>query len=279
MIDDYSEVSIKLDSSDVNVVIALLTNIGFDSFWEKDEGLMAYIKASNFDEECQLAMQELSSKFNFQFDEKILENKNWNEAWESNFSPVLVENYCYVKADFHTENKSCKHTITINPKMAFGTAHHETTFMMIQQMISLEMANKKIVDFGCGTAILSILAAKEDAKEVIAFDYDENAILNAKENIEINQIHTIRLFMGDIGDMGNQKEIDVVLANINRSVLMSARDEIHSALNDDGILLMSGILKSDAQMIEDYYGKQLYFDLIHQVERGEWICLTFKKTA
>lgn len=273
MSESYVELHIVANPSEQEILIAQLDLLEFDSYWQKDEVLIAYISEKSNDKDLETAVGKLLADRVFEF--KKMEAQNWNHVWESNFTPVIIDDFCVVRAEHHSDLPKLKHLITIRPKMAFGTAHHETSFMMIQMMSQLNFNSKKVVDFGCGTGILAILASKMGAAEIIAFDHEPPSIENSKEHIELNKSKNVEVHLGGIDFLDDVHEADVVLANINRSVLLEACLKIHDTLKPNGLLLMSGILIPDQEIIINKYSK--YFRLVDKKEKGEWTCFLFKK--
>jgi len=253
-----------------DILLAMLQTIQFEGFDETDEGILkAYIDQKLFDKtklESTLSNINLSSKYKYE----ELPNINWNEEWESNFNPIYVDDFCIIKADFHKISKIAKHTVTINPKQAFGTGHHETTFMMIQKMSTLDLNNQCVLDIGTGTGILAILAELLGARYILGTENDKNAITNAKENITVNrcekiQIEDHRYALTDI-------KFDFIFANINMNVLFDYSEIIKSSINKNGTVLLSGILESqlDSVLKEYTYDRKLHKKSVKTM--GEW-CL------
>lgn len=274
MADSYIEFHFSASEEEQEALIGHLSTFNFDSFWQQEDQLIAYLKKDNYSTEFLSALQEQFGAGTFQVNE--MQQQNWNAIWESKFDPVVIGDFCYVKAEFHEDHETAKHTIVIRPKMAFGTAHHETTFMMIQMMEDIDCIDKKIVDFGCGTGILSVLASKLSAAKVIAFDHEEPSVENTKEHIQLNGSKNVLVYKGGIDFMAKQSNVDLVLANINRSVLMASKNAIFDSLKPGGLLLMSGVLIEDLGLIlSQYFPPQ--FKLLKKQEKGEWSCLLFEK--
>lgn len=203
-----------------------------------------------------------------------IDNKNWNEEWESSFSPIKVGDFCTVRATFH-KLIPVGYDIIINPELAFGTGHHETTYMMIDQMSRIDFTSKKVFDYGCGTAILAILAEKLGASQILAIDYDEQSIHCAHDCLILNHSQKISLSAGTIEQV-NQKGFDIILANINRNVLLNHAEDLYSRTFDNGLLLLSGLLRSDATMILEAFCS-LGYAIKNICYRGEWISILLKK--
>ena len=257
-----------------DILIARLFLLGFDSFDETDKKLKGYIdekKVTDF------FLEELKiiSKTSFTF--SSLENKNWNELWESNFHPIMIGENCFVRAPFH-EKKEVKYDVLISPKMAFGTGHHETTRMMILELFNLQNVPKKVLDVGCGTGILSILSEKIWSTKVMAIDTDNWAIENSLENLKINKCVNTKLTHGGIETQEESGEYDLILANINTNVLVQDLKSYFNLLQLNGILILSGFLFEDFLKINKQATK-LGLILINQNEEKKWQCVVFRKNG
>ena len=209
--------------------------------------------------------------------EKIeIEPQNWNALWESNFSAVQVDDFVSIRASFHEPQPGVQHEIVITPKMSFGTGHHATTYLMIKQMQQLDFRGKKVFDFGTGTGVLAILAAQLGASQVVANDIDDWSIENAKENFERNDVTTIQLKKSDSAQM--DELFDIILANINRNVLLENMRILSEQLPDGGILVLSGILEEDISAIVECSSAN-GLKLREKSAKNNWVCLFFKKTS
>lgn len=271
----YNALNIEIDQAQYELVSAWLSQLPFESFYEDDDKLVAYyIKEQISDQDIKDCIASMSHLGDANYDIETIENKNWNAEWESSFQPVNIENQICIRADFHPKEEGIKHDIIINPKMAFGTAHHETTYMMMQEMLPLEMENKKIWDYGCGTSILAILAAQKGATTIVANDYDVNSVENSKENFKLNNLEDIDVRHGEI-DVIEENDFDIILANINRKVLTDTAESMSAKLRENGTLLMSGILESDKELIVTTY--QGLLTLVSVQQKGEWLCFKWTK--
>lgn len=205
-----------------------------------------------------------------------LKERNWNKAWEASFHAVEISDFCRIRADFHESKQQFKHEILINPEMAFGTGHHETTYLMIKSMESIDFRNKRVLDFGSGTGILAILASKLGAKEIDAVDNDEKAVRNTKANCLLNKADNVNAKLSIKGTI-NRNDYNIILANINKYVLKNYIQRISELAASNAILLMSGLLLSDENEMIAHYTKN-GFTLISKMHRGEWISLVFNKS-
>jgi ribosomal protein L11 methyltransferase len=231
-----------------DILIAELGELGFDSFVETNNGLLAYVKKENWNSSALQNIQILSNEsFRISYEVSDIEQENWNEQWEKNFDPINVDNQCVVRAPFH-DKPDVAFDIVITPKMSFGTGHHETTHMMLQLVLALDFTGKTVLDMGCGTGVLAILAAMKGASSVDAIDIDNWSYLNAKENVAGNSCEQINVFEGDVSILTNQK-YDIIMANINRNILLSDIPVYIKHLSKGGVLLLSGFYKEDLSLI------------------------------
>lgn len=257
------------------ILIAELGELPFESFIETEEGLSAYIQKDLWSENILEGIHILENP-NFKVDHVIehIEQVNWNEEWEKNFEPIDVDGKCHVRAPFH-EKTQAEYEIIIEPKMSFGTGHHETTHMMIQHLLETDVKGKKALDMGCGTAILAILAEMKGAQPIDAIDIDNWCYLNSIENIERNNCHHITVYEGDAALLEGRK-YDVIIANINRNILLSDMQTYVDCLNENGVLLLSGFYHEDITAIdESCTSKGLKFE--GQKERNNWVALKYTK--
>lgn len=226
--------------------MAELSEANFDTFLENESGFEAYVEEDRYDKfmvEVIRKKYEPSTWLEFSFSR--IAKRNWNEEWEKSYSPIVVDDKCLIRAAFHEEEKRYPYEIIITPKMSFGTGHHQTTYLMVKNMMHIDHHNKRAMDAGCGTAILSVMASKLGAKEVEAFDIDEWSVVNGNENTDINQCKNIRIQRGNIKEVDLMGRFDIILANINKNVLMDEMNIYVSYLNPGGKLLLSGFLTLD----------------------------------
>jgi ribosomal protein L11 methyltransferase len=277
---DYIELRCKISSKDIqgitDILIAELNEIGYESYDEKDEGLYAYILENFFDLDKvkQLQVNEIPNT-QIQYEWEVIKTQNWNAVWEKNFDPITVENKCVIRAPFHKDTPKCKYEIIIEPKMSFGTGHHETTFLMLKTMLDLDFKDKVVLDMGCGTGILAILAKLKEAKEITAIDIDEWAYNNTVENIEKNNCNDIKVFQGDASLLTNQ-QFDIIIANINRNILLDDIKNYSKVLKPGGTLLLSGIYDKDLPLIKTETSEN-NLEYNSFLEKNSWVAARFTK--
>ncbi|MCI6644021.1 MAG: 50S ribosomal protein L11 methyltransferase [Alloprevotella sp.] len=281
----YYEYTFTLSPSSVDaqdVLSAVLAEVGFDSFVPTESGcnpLLAYIKQSDADAEALEAALE-----NFPmpdttvtYTQTEMPDKNWNEEWEKNyFQPLLVDGRCVVASTFHKEVPDAEYRILINPRMSFGTGHHATTSQMLSEILATDLAGKRVLDMGCGTSILAILASQRGAREVLAIDYDEWCVENSKENIELNGLDNIEVRLGDASALVNEKPFDIVLANINRNILLHDMAHYVAVMRSGATIFMSGFFVDDTPLLEKA-AKQHGLRLLRCRDRDRWACMAFVK--
>ncbi len=273
---NYLEFNFKIEPLQPwnEILMAELIEIGFDSFTEEYDGILAYIQTELFKEEelkeiNLLQNEDIPISYTF----KEMPNINWNEEWEKNFSPINVEDQVSIRAEFH-ENQNLAHEIIIQPKMSFGTGHHATTYLMIQQMLDMYFENKTVLDMGCGTSVLAIFAKQQGAGKTVAIDIDEWSVENSIENAARNNVR-LEISQGTAENLGNEN-FDIILANINRNILISDIPTYVSVLNTGGQLLLSGLCFFDVDDILEVCTEQK-LTLKKQIQREEWVSLLLEK--
>lgn len=274
----YIQVQFKCEPNTealTDVLSAQLGEIGFESFVQTETGLEAYIPLPD------LSLEKVDQLITaFPLDAEItyscflMEDKNWNEEWEKNyFQPIVIDDILCIHSSFHKIEKKYKYQIVIDPKMSFGTGHHQTTELMIRELLKMDLHNTSLLDMGCGTAILAILAAMKGAHPITAIDIDEWAYRNAKENIKLNNIDTIRLLQGG-AELLENGHYDVILANINRNILLRDMHLYTRVLNKGGVLIMSGFYREDIPAIRDA-AEKLGLTFSYFSELAPWVSVFF----
>ncbi len=242
----YKAVHIVLNRpEEADLIYGLLSGFDFEGFEEHEKLLTGYIASAKMPAEAQLN----AALKDFVYRVEAIPDQNWNKEWERHFQPVLVDEFCGIRADFHPPFRQVQYEIIINPRMSFGTGHHATTQLMIRLMQPLHMNHKKLLDFGTGTGILAVLAGKMGAEKIVAIDNDPNAVDNARQNIQENFSSGITLYGQDHPDTG-EGSFDIILANINRNTLLEAAGELIKLLKPGGHLLLSGFLEEDKPVVE-----------------------------
>lgn len=275
---NYKELTFIVSSSEDyhrDLLINSLSEIGFDTFEETDSGFKAYIPVSSYSlEQLTEALSEYKETVSYSYDEKFIPYKNWNEVWESNFEPLEIANQCYVRATFHQPRPEFKYEIVIDPKMAFGTGHHQTTSMMMQWMLEEDFKNKSVLDMGCGTGILAILASKLGAADVVAIDHDPLCYESTLENTSLNATEHVAALCGS-ADIIPSQQFDIILANINRNILLDQLQRYTEVLNHNGLIFLSGFYEGDdLKMITE---KATRLNLKYQGHKSEtnWVAAKF----
>lgn len=273
----YTQLSVTCQPDLNEILIAEISQAGFESFLETDNGFEAYVEEEKYDP---LLLQEIQTRYvgagSIQYAFQKILKENWNEQWERSITPINIENRCYIRAHFHEAVVDFPFEIIITPKMSFGTGHHATTYLMVKMQLELEIENKRVMDAGCGTCVLSILASKQGAAQVEAFDIDEWSVTNSLENIENNNVNQVRVSKGTIAEMKFHQPFDVILANINKNILMVEMSAYAHHLQNDGLLLLCGFYISD---IPDLINEAAKFGFVESKrdEKEGWAALLFMK--
>src|SRR5690554_133980 len=260
----------------VEILIAELGELPFESFEETEDGVHAYIQEhlvyENMLDEVYILKND---EFQIEYVTKAIEQVNWNEEWEKNFDPIDVDGICYVRAPFH-EPKSATYEIVIEPKMSFGTGHHETTYLMMKHLLNMDIQDQMVLDMGCGTALLAILASMRGAKHVDAIDIDNWCYLNSIENGERNNITNMSVYEGDASLLTESDKYDLIIANINRNILLNDMHVYEKALKSEGIILFSGFYTEDIPFIKEA-AEKLDMQYESMLEKNNWVALKFIK--
>ncbi len=274
----YIEVKVSLRYPDFSeYLMAEMAELGFESFVEQEEGFLAYIQGELFDQDA-IASLDSFNKACAEMQWSEIAQQNWNEEWEKNFEPVAVGDFCGIRAPFHEAFTNKKFEIIIEPKMSFGTGHHETTALMIELLGQLNVHDKTVLDMGCGTAVLAILTAKMGAAEVTGIDNDEWAFENSKENIQRNFVPDVNILLGDASLLYNygNEYFDIIIANINRNILLNDIKHYSRVLKQNGILLLSGFYSEDRKILLDHC---MQFSLQEEryLSQHNWTAIQLKK--
>lgn len=276
---DYIEVDCKVNpgGDNIDILIAYLAGIGYSMFQENEAGVKAYIDVTLFDQNAldDLPFIKEPNQVDIQYVVRVAEKRNWNQEWESSFQPVIIGNEVYVRAEYHLPDPSAKYELVIQPRMAFGTGHHATTSLMMEAMLKIDFKHRHVLDMGCGTAILAILAEKMGANSITAIDNDPVATENAVVNCEINGVKNVSVVTGNAATPGNEI-FDVILANINRNIILEDITLYAKNLAKEGILMLSGFYLADLEKIT---GKAASLNLkctSHQVLNG-WCQANFTR--
>ncbi len=278
----YIEVDCKispLSETNAEIIIAELSEKEFEGFIQTEEGVKAYIEESNFGKELiENIKAELNIDFNVEFSVANLPEKNWNEEWEKNyFKPIQIADKYLIKSSFHDTDKEAKHIITIDPKMAFGTGHHSTTSLVIELMPDMNIKGKKVVDMGSGTGIIAILASLQGAKNILAVDNDEWACKNTIENVKTNNAQNVEVVKGSVEILEERDcKFDLIVANINRNILLEHIKTYASKILQDGKLIISGFYTEDIEILEKEANKY-GLEKISEKEKNKWAAVIFRK--
>ena len=260
-----------------DILASELADIGFESFVNNESDFVAYIPANLYDESLiNPIIESVPLKGEIRFEKNSIEEKNWNEEWEKNyFQPIVIGSECVIHSSFHKDIPAAKYDILIDPKMSFGTGHHETTSLVIQEILNMDLTDKSVLDMGCGTCILGILASMRGANPVLGIDIDEWCYENSLENLKLNNISNIEILLGD-ASLLNDKKFDVVLANINRNILLNDIKTYSQCLLFGGKLYMSGFYEEDIPAIEEECNRNgLKIDYYNS--KNNWVVTKFIK--
>tara|TARA_B100002052_G_scaffold109035_1_gene100506 strand:+ start:16094 stop:16927 length:834 start_codon:yes stop_codon:yes gene_type:complete len=274
----YFELDIRLKEVSLfaDILVAKLNEIEFESYIEDENGLKAYIQTKRLNNGAvKDIMSEVSEQTELSYRINKVKEENWNLKWESNYNPVFVNKSCVIRAQFHNSFPEIKHEIIITPKMSFGTGHHETTLLMMNEMFSLDFKNKSVLDMGSGTGVLAILASKLGARKLIGIDNDHWSFNNAKENSKLNNISNVHFILGNVNSIKNSK-FDIILANINRNVILNDIEIYVNAMNVSADIFLSGFLEEDISLVLNK-SNELGLKLIVSKNKNKWQMLHLKK--
>ena len=277
---NYYELKFTIQSAEdyqQDLLINALGEIGFDTFEEMDGGFKAYIPELDYDSELiDRTLSAYKDIFKFNYEADLIPQKNWNEVWESNFEPIAIGDEVFVRATFHAPKPEFKYEIVIDPKMAFGTGHHQTTAMMLKLILENDFAGKKVLDMGCGTGILAIMAAQLGAANVVAIDYDPVCYESTIENSQLNNIDNITPLCGS-KEAIPAEQYDTILANINRNILLDQMERYNEALKPGGEIYFSGFYETpDLDIIKQEAGKYGFKYITHKTDK-DWVAAKFVK--
>lgn len=260
-----------------DVLAAVLGEVGFESFVEQEGALAAYIQTSLYnEEELKAALADFplpDTEISYHFTEA--EDKDWNEEWEKNFfQPIVIGSRCVIHSTFHTNVPAAEYDIVINPQMAFGTGHHETTSLVLGELLEADLTGQSVLDMGCGTSILAILARMRGAAACTAIDIDEWCVRNSQENITLNQVDHIQVFQGDASSLADKGPFDWVIANINRNILLADMQHYVARMTPHARLIISGFYTDDIPLLQAE-AERLNLNLEHTCEKNRWACALF----
>lgn len=277
---NYLSIQIPILESELREILtAELAEIGFEAFEDKDTVFEAYILEENFEQsKLDVLIERYQELIKFTYTIQEIERKNWNEEWEKSYQPVFIADKCVIKSSFHQLDKKFPYEILINPKMSFGTGHHETTTLMIENQLNISHHNKKVLDLGCGTGVLSIMASKLGAKFIDACDIDEWAVENSQENFELNKVNNVKVFLGTVENVSKTNPYQIILANINKNVLLKEIPEYSIRLDKEGFLILSGFYEKDMVDLEKITKKNR-LERIEYKSQNHWVSALYQKVS
>lgn len=274
---EYISVDISCDPSFLEILIAEYANIGFSAFQENEKGFVASIESENWKEVDAL---EINARYNpltaVTMHYSLVPKENWNAEWEKNFDPAIIEDRCIVKAPFHKDLPPYEYELIIMPKMSFGTGHHATTRQMLSLQLEIDHSNKRVLDVGTGTGVLAIMALKKGASMVEITDVDDWCIENSIDNLALNGFHEAKTHLGEIKGLTFEGDFDIILANINKNILLNEIRYYVSLLSEEGVLLLSGIYLEDISDVEKEVNNNGLFRQ-KMVEKDNWVALQFNR--
>ncbi|MBI9064656.1 MAG: 50S ribosomal protein L11 methyltransferase [Marinilabiliaceae bacterium] len=278
---EYTKVNViltPLNPIASDLLMAQLGDLGFDSFCESETGFEAYIPSKDYQSEVLNQLELPFEGVQWTFETEAIADQNWNKVWEENyFQPIVIGQDCVIRSSFHPPVDGVKYDILIDPKMAFGTGHHSTTSLMVQHILEIDVAKQRILDMGCGTGILGMLCAMRGCQSVMGIDIDEWAYHNALENIELNHIENMDIQLGG-AELLTGQSFDMILANINRNILLEDMQQYANVLKPNGLLLLSGFYLEDLDIITKETQKHQLSYLSHKTDKN-WVAAVYKKAG
>ncbi|MBB2952367.1 MULTISPECIES: 50S ribosomal protein L11 methyltransferase [Sphingobacterium] len=260
-----------------DLFIAELADIGFDTFEDTETGFAAFIPTANLDlQALETVILQQEDGFEVRYEVVDIQDQNWNKLWESNFSPILIDNDCYVRANFHPAKPEIRYEIIIDPKMSFGTGHHQTTTMILRYILENNFQDKEVLDMGCGTGILAILASQKEARHVFAVDFDDVCIASVEENKLLNNVSNIESKLGSYETIIG-REFDIILANINRNILLEQFPQYSKSLRLNGELYISGFFDGEDLSILRTSAEAVGFEFVSNKVMDNWCSAKFVK--
>ncbi|OKL41285.1 ribosomal protein L11 methyltransferase [Pontibacter flavimaris] len=273
---DFIEVTLKVNADFADILTAELGELGFDAFVENEDGFSAYIEEDKYSQqELEETLNRYADLVQATYTARKIERQNWNEEWERNFEPLFIGGQVSVRASFHEKPAAAKYDIVINPKMSFGTGHHETTTLMIENQLTLDHQGKRVLDMGCGTGILAIMAGELGASQIVAVEIEDWTVENARENAELNGYASIDVRLGDAEAIAGEKPFDIILANINRNVLLEDMPAYKAVLKPKGWLLLSGFYTEDLPQIQQRC-EELSLAYVSHRTKNNWVSAIFR---
>ncbi len=272
--EQYTEVAIPLLDERKDIIIARLTELGYDGIWDKGNELVAYIVKDQFEHK---QLYDMLAEYNMEnsFSVQDMAQKNWNEEWEKNYDPILVDDRVFVRSPFHDTNPNVDYEVVIQPQMSFGTGHHETTQLMIEMMLTMDLNNSTVLDMGTGTGVLAFLARKMGAIQADGIDYDRNSVENAIDNLKYNEGADVTFLEGSFEAIPDKK-YDVVLSNITKNINVSLLPHLANHVSTGGELVLAGFLNFDMKEVNQLV-TELGFTLERNISKGDWECLMYRK--
>ena len=271
----YTTIQVTCEAFVGELLIAELSMVGYDIFEEKDNGFLTSTESIAYDHDIvKEIMDRYGEQFEIEWKTSEVEKVNWNEEWERNYQAVKVEDQVYVRAVFHEPDPTFPYEIVIHPKMSFGTGHHATTFLMLREQLSIDHQDKMVYDFGTGTGILAIMAGLRGAAKIVANDVDDWCIENSRDNLDLNGI-SAELLLGPVRELNLTEKADVVLANINKNILLQEMESYVRLLKEQGMLLISGFYEADVAELT-HHGASMGLKKLHSATKNDWAVVVFR---